>query len=148
LAIPFGPRVEVPILMHVATAQFDLVRTMDDFMTEPSWNSTHSYLKRIAATLDDTTQNWVLGSLTAEEIGDVTTVGTGGTAKMKAAAGAGPNSGAVDAVAADETLTNPHTVRLPMILLELPYTIIPIRSNFMHLLTWFLSLFILLLSFL
>lgn len=32
LSVRFGPRVEIPVLMHVITAQFDLQRTIDDFM--------------------------------------------------------------------------------------------------------------------
>jgi hypothetical protein len=46
LATRFGPRVEIPVLMHVITAQFDMQRTIDDFMDTPTWRSCAGYLER------------------------------------------------------------------------------------------------------
>ncbi len=39
LATRFGPRVEIFVLMHVITAQFDMQRTIDDYMDTPTWRS-------------------------------------------------------------------------------------------------------------
>jgi hypothetical protein len=107
LSLKFGsPRVEIPIVMHVITAQFDLQRTLDDYMDTKNWKSCAVYLERIASVLDD---GYTLGVEHVEE-GDliIQNVGTAGK-KMKAAAKA--SEGAMAAVAADEKLINPHTVR-------------------------------------
>ena len=114
LAVRFGPRVEIPVLMHVITAQFDLQRNIDDFMETPSWRSCAGYLSRIGAILDNDKEGWKIGVLTADE-GDIANdlmisavVGkTGG--KMKAGAGKG-GEGAMSAMAAEQQLINPHTV--------------------------------------
>ena len=58
LAIPFGARVEIPILIHVITAQYDQVRTLDDYMDTPSWKNCASCLCRIVnISQDKTNQN-------------------------------------------------------------------------------------------
>jgi translation initiation factor 3 subunit C len=105
LSLKFGSRVEIPILMHVITAQFDLQRTLDDYMDTKNWKSCAVYLERIASVLDD---GYTLGVEQVEE-GDliIQNVGTTGK-KMKAAAKSA--EGAMAAVAADEKLVNPHTV--------------------------------------
>jgi len=110
LAIKFGPRVEIPILMHVVTAMFDLQRNMDDYMDTPSWNSCASYLDRIAEVLDGSDEKWTLGTLSADVVADdMLSAAAAKGGRMKAAAGAEGASGAVDAVAADENLINPET---------------------------------------
>ena len=111
LAIRFGPRVEIPILMHVVTAMFDLQRNIDDFLDTPTWNSCASYLGRIADVIDGADEKWTLGTLSAEDIEEEALAAAAGAAggKMKAAAGAGGAAGALDAVAADEKLFNPET---------------------------------------
>jgi len=105
LSLEFGPRVEIPILMHVITAQFDLQRTLDDFMETKNWKSCASYLARIAAVLEE---GYKLGVEQVEEV-DIILANAGNSGKkMKAAAKAA--DGAMAAVAADEKLMNPHTV--------------------------------------
>lgn len=106
LSLKFGPRVEIPILMHVITAQFDLQRTLDDYMETKNWKSCASYLDRIASVLDD---GYTLGVEQVEE-GDLI-LGNAGTTEKKMKAAAKAAEGAMAAVAADETLVNPHTVR-------------------------------------
>ena len=105
LSLEFGPRVEIPILMHVITAQFDLQRTLDDYMETKNWKSCASYLARIASVLED---GYTLGVEQMEEVDLI--LGNAGKSgnKMKAAAKAA--DGAMAAVAADEKLVNPHTV--------------------------------------
>ena len=105
LSLEFGPRVEIPILMHVITAQFDLQRTLDDYMETKNWKSCASYLARIAAVLEE---GYKLGVEQVEEV-DLLLANLGHAGKkMKAAAKA--TNGAMAAVAADEKLINPHTV--------------------------------------
>lgn len=105
LSLEFGPRVEIPILMHVITAQFDLQRTLDDYMETKNWKSCASYFARIASVLED---GYTLGVEQIEEV-DMILGNTGKSGnKMKAAAKAA--DGAMAAVAADEKLVNPHTV--------------------------------------
>ena len=115
-ARPFGPRVEVPILMHVVTAQFDLVSTLDDYMDSATWKVCAGYLDRISGILEDGEApaggRWRLGSGDGDDadglmIGNV--LAKGGEGRMKDAAVVG-DRGAMDAVAADKKLVNPHTV--------------------------------------
>jgi translation initiation factor 3 subunit C len=101
LSFKFGPRVEVPILMYVISAQFGLQRTMDDYMDATTWKACATYLQRIADVMDD---DYTIGVETVDE-GDM--MAGAGTKKMKAAAKAA--DGAMAAVAADEKLINPHT---------------------------------------
>ncbi len=113
LAVKYGPRVEIPILMHVITAQFDLVRTLDDYMETPVWKSCAEHLERVATVLEegeDDAKKYVLGAAIDDD-GDVMITNALGKKKNKmGAAAAGGEIGAVDAVAADIKLTNPHTV--------------------------------------
>ena len=115
LSLRFGPRIEVPILMYVVSAQFGLQRTMDDYLDTPTWKACAAYLQRIANVLDE---GYTLGVETLDESdilmggagmggGDA---GGGASNKMKAAAsGTEGGGGAMAAVAADEKLVNPHT---------------------------------------
>ena len=101
LSQQFGPRTEVPILMNVISAQFGLLRTMDDYMDTLTWKACASHLSRIADVIDQ-------GYTLTPEIIDETDYLTGAT-KMKAAAMGKGSGGAVDLVAKDEKLVNPHT---------------------------------------
>jgi translation initiation factor 3 subunit C len=101
LAVEFGPRVEIPIMMNVVTAQFDLQRSLDDYMPTMTWKACANYLSRIMDTLDE---GYKLGKANIEEV-DLMAVAGG--KKMKAAAVA--LDGAMAAVAADEKLVNPVT---------------------------------------
>ncbi len=62
-------RVELPILMHTITAQFDLQRGIDDFMETAIWKKCHGYLSRIADILEDDPE-LRLYALTAEDAAD------------------------------------------------------------------------------
>jgi len=114
LSTRFGPRIEVPILMHVVTAQFDLVRSLDDYMDMTTWKSCLVYLNRIAGILendeekDDSKKYRLGGGIEDNElmVGNVLAKATEN--KMKDAANVG-EMGAMDAVAADVKLVNPHT---------------------------------------
>jgi len=104
LSLRFGPRVEIPILMHVISAQFGLLRTLDDFLDTQTWKACAAYLERIADVLDE---GYKLGVQSIDE-SDILLSGVKmGSKKMKAAAAA--SGGAMAAVAADEKLVNPHT---------------------------------------
>lgn len=111
LSVRFGPRVEVPVLMHVITAQFDLQRTIDDYMETASWRSCASYLGRIGSILDDG-KGWKIGAMQEEDLADdlmiTAAMGKGG-GKMKSTGGFG--EGAITALSTEEKLINPHTVR-------------------------------------
>lgn len=110
LAVEFGPRVEIPILMHVMTAQFDLVRTLDDSMDLKTWQACAEHLNRVSSILEGDVEKYTLTTETEEVelmIGNVLKDN-----KMKDAAGVGTDVGAMDAVAATKKLINPHTVRL------------------------------------
>lgn len=120
LAEKFGPRVEIPVLMHVITAQFDMQRTIDDYMETPMWRSCASYIERIGSILDDS-EGWKIGPMTGEEeelasdmmmssiMGGKSKAGKGKMAMGKGNMGSGVE-GAMSAMAAEEKLINPHTV--------------------------------------
>jgi translation initiation factor 3 subunit C len=106
LSMQFGPRVEIPVLMYVISAQFGLQRSIDDYMDTPTWRACASYLERISDVLVD--DGYRLGIESMDEADLV--MGAAGLPanRMKAAAASG-GEGAMAAVAADEKLVNPHT---------------------------------------
>jgi translation initiation factor 3 subunit C len=99
LSIQFGPRIEVPILMYVISAQFGLQRSIDDFMDSATWRTCASYLERITGVL---AEGYQLGVQTVDEADLITK----NASKIKAAAS---TTGAMAAFAAEQTLVNPHT---------------------------------------
>jgi translation initiation factor 3 subunit C len=110
LALQFGPRIEIPILMYVISAQFGLQRTLDDYMDTATWKSCANYLERIANVLDE---GYVLG---VENVDSSDLLMTGPSKNMKSAAAAGISSttpdheaSAISAMAAGEKLINPET---------------------------------------
>ncbi len=116
-AARFGPRVEIPVLMHVVTAQFDMQRGIDDYMETRMWRSCAGYIERIGSILDDGKEGWVVGPMTGEDeelVNDLmmsTMLGSkSGKGKMTKVAGGGGMEGAMSAMAAEEKLINPHTV--------------------------------------
>jgi len=113
LSVKFGPRVEIPMLMHVMTAQFDLVRTLDDYQDTPTWRACANYLERVASVLEDGDKHFKKYTLGTATFGaDDLMVGNALSGKIKNkmmdAAKSG-EIGARDAVAAVEALINPHT---------------------------------------
>ena len=112
----FGPRVEIPVLMHVITAQFDMQRTIDDYMETPMWRSCASYSERIGEILNNG-EGWRIDTPSAEDeelASDMMMSAMSGgksskSKKMKA------NMAGVDAMSAmatmstDEKLINPNT---------------------------------------
>ena len=103
LSLPYGPRIEIPILMYVISAQFGMLRTMDDSMDSDTWRTCANYLARISNVLLD--EGYTLVPQNMEESDLV----TGGLGKVKAAAQINAIDGAMAAVAADNKLVNPHT---------------------------------------
>lgn len=113
LAVKYGPRIEIPILMHVITAQFDLVRTLDDYMETPDWKACAKYLERVASVLeegDDDSKKFVLGPASNDDDDIMISNALGKKKNKMKDAASGGELGAMDAVAADVKLTNPHTV--------------------------------------
>lgn len=123
LAERFGPRVEIPVLMHVITAQFDMQRTIDDYMETPMWRSCAGYIERIGSILEENNgvEGWKIGPMTGEDeelasdmMMSTMMGGKGGNAgknKMKGMVGGGVE-GAMSAMAAEEKLINPNTVSI------------------------------------
>ncbi|KAL7550889.1 hypothetical protein ACHAWF_016136 [Thalassiosira exigua] len=126
LAAKFGPRVEIPVLMHVVTAQFDMQRNIDDYMETPTWRSCAERIGRIGAILEGPSEkegySWTIGPMNAEEEelnNDVMMnaltggKGKGGAKMMATAAGAagakGAEAGAMTAMAQEVELVNPAT---------------------------------------
>ncbi len=116
LAARFGPRVEIPVLMQVITAQFDMQRAIDDYMETQMWRSCAGYIERIGSILDDEAEGWKIGSMTGaeEELANDMMMSTmlgakAGKGKMSKGM-AGGMEGAMTAMSAEEKLINPHTV--------------------------------------
>jgi len=115
LSSRFGPRVEIPVLMHVVTAQFDMQRGIDDFMETRMWRACAGYIERIGTILDDNHEGWVIGSMTSEDeelandLAISTMMGVKGKGKMTKV-GASVEGSAMSAMTAEEKLINPHTV--------------------------------------
>lgn len=105
MSVQFGPRIEVPILMYVISAQFGLQRTMDDCMEAGTWRSCASYLERITKVVVE--DGYRLGVETIDEADLVLGSSKGGANRMKAAASGA--DGAMAALAAEQKLVNPHT---------------------------------------
>ena len=117
LAVRFGPRVEIPVLMHVITAQFDMQRTIDDYMETPMWRSCASYIERIGEILNNG-EGWKIGATTGEDeelandmMMSTMMGGKSGKGKKMKASMAGLE-GAMSAMASEEKLINPNTVSL------------------------------------
>lgn len=111
LATRFGPRVEIPVLMHVITAQFDMQRTMDDFMDTPTWRSCAGHLERVGSILDDGKEDWKIGPMTAEDdelASDMMMATMGKSGKMKSGIMSGAG-GAMAAMSTDQKLIDPRT---------------------------------------
>jgi translation initiation factor 3 subunit C len=106
LSMKFGPRVEIPILMYVISAQFGLQRTMDDYMDTPTWRACATYLERISNVI--VADGFKLGVESIDEADLVLGGARKAAHRMKAAAALG-GEGAMAAVAADEKLINPQT---------------------------------------
>ena len=113
LSTRFGPRVEIPVLMHVVTAQFDMQRGIDDFMETRMWRACAGHIERIGTILDDIHEGWVIGSMTSEdeELANDVAISTlmKGKGKM-AKVGTSVEGSAMSAMTAEEKLINPHTV--------------------------------------
>ncbi|KAL7537813.1 hypothetical protein ACHAXR_008109, partial [Thalassiosira sp. AJA248-18] len=117
LAERFGPRVEIPVLMHVITAQFDMQRTIDDYMETPMWRSCAGYIERVGSILEENggSEGWKIGAMTGEDeelASDLmmsTMMGGKGAKKNKMRGMAGGAEGAMTAMAAEEKLINPNT---------------------------------------
>ena len=115
LAVRFGPRVEIPILMQVITAQFDMQRNIDDYMETPSWRSCAGHIERIGSIMENG-EGWKIGPMTEEEeelASDMmmsTMMGGKGAGKNKMKGMMGGADGAMSAMAAEDTLINPTTV--------------------------------------
>jgi translation initiation factor 3 subunit C len=103
LSMRFGPRVEIPVLMYVISAQFGLQHSIDDYMDTPTWRACATYLERISKVIVD--DGYRLG---VQSIDEADLVLGAKASRMKAAASTG-DEGALEAVAADEKLLNPHT---------------------------------------
>lgn len=103
-----SPRVEVPILMNLITAQFDLQRTIDDFMDVKTWKSCARQLNRIADVLSD--EKWKLGVLSADEVAnDMMLLNMANKGNVMKSTKTGDDQGAVNILGQEETLVNPHT---------------------------------------
>lgn len=104
----FGPRIEIPMLMHVMTAQFDLVRTLDDYQDTPTWRSCANYLERVASVLEDGDKHFKKYTLGVATFGSDDLMVGKSKNKMLGTTKNG-DIGARDALASEETLINPNT---------------------------------------
>lgn len=66
----FGPRKEIPVLMHLVSAMYDSHRVIDDFMELQEWRTCYRCLTRIVTVLN-TNKELVLGLMPTEDVTDL-----------------------------------------------------------------------------
>ena len=96
MSIQFGPRIEIPIVMHLISAQFDLQRNIDDYMDTAMWRSCAASLARVAEFLKKN-PDMRLVLMTSDDISDMLLASQKEETATKVGAGA------------DELLVNPET---------------------------------------
>lgn len=69
IAKKFGPKKEIPILMHLISSRFDFNRSIDDYMDIQQWRSCYRCLNRVVTLLLEN-ESLVLGVVTTEELSD------------------------------------------------------------------------------
>ena len=91
----FGAHVEIPMLMHLVSAQFDQVRNLDDYMESTLWTSCATAVERVTTLLSEN-KELTLKLMSADDIADlrVSAAATTSAAKLKKME--------------TELLTNPH----------------------------------------
>jgi len=70
MSIQFGPRTEIPVLMHLISAQFDLQRSIDEYMDTAMWRFSAASLGRVAD-FCKTNPDMRLVLMTADDISDM-----------------------------------------------------------------------------
>lgn len=66
----FGPRKEIPVLMHLISSMFDVNRSLDDYMDLRTWRTCRQCLMRIVTILEQN-KSLVLSVITSEDITDI-----------------------------------------------------------------------------
>jgi len=66
----FGPKKEIPILMHLISSMFDANRSLDDYMDLRTWRTCRACMMRIISILDSN-KNLILSVITADDITDL-----------------------------------------------------------------------------
>jgi translation initiation factor 3 subunit C len=96
----FGPRKEIPVLMHLISSMFDVNRTLDDYMDLRTWRTCRQCLLRIVSILEQH-KSLVLSVITSEDITDLVMSGKQQTDFFKK-----------DAAAEDAKASNPNELKL------------------------------------
>jgi len=66
----FGPRKEIPVIMHLVSAMYDNHHGIDDYMELQQWRSCYRYLTRITTLLNENPE-LVLGLMPSEDVTDL-----------------------------------------------------------------------------
>lgn len=66
----FGPRKEIPVLMHLISAMFDANRSLDDYMDLRTWRTCRACMMRVVTLLQSHKQI-VLGLVSSEDMTDL-----------------------------------------------------------------------------
>lgn len=110
----YGPRVEIPVVMHLVSVMYDSHRVIDDYMNLPTWRTAFRYIMRVV-TLLESDLSLKLGMVPSDDA----TVSSGGTTSlMKKATGGGDQP--EDEAAAEEkgeaespaSNSSPDTIRV------------------------------------
>ena len=81
IARVFGPKTEIPVLMHLISSMFDQNKLIDDYLDLLSWRSCYRYLHRIVRILE-ANKKLVLSVLPSEDVLDLM-VGANAEADIK-----------------------------------------------------------------
>lgn len=66
----YGPKKEIPVLMHLVSAMFDAQRSIDDYMDLQQWRTCFQCLTRIIALLGSH-KNIILGVMPTEDVNEL-----------------------------------------------------------------------------
>ena len=73
LARRFGPRKELPVLVHLLSSLFDTQRTIDDYMSVAMWRQAHGYATRVLLLLEEN-PSIRLGAMSGEDMAELMTL--------------------------------------------------------------------------
>ena len=78
----FGPRKEIPIIMHLISSMFDSNRSIDDYMALEQWRACYRCVSRVVQLLDED-KSIVLSLIPAEDAADFVTSAAGKAKKSE-----------------------------------------------------------------
>jgi translation initiation factor 3 subunit C len=102
-----GPRLEVPVVMHLISVMYDSHRVIDDYMDLSSWRTAFRYLMRVVALLN-ADKGLTLGMLPTEDV--ATSTATSGLMKKDSEEGAAEGAAAATGDNSSSSSSNENVI--------------------------------------